>query len=225
MPPPLRCRGPRRLHRRGDPDRGRPRGRHKRPLEARPVHRRAREGRGRRRRQALDRRRSGAARPVRREAAACSRPTTPTGAACRCAAGSRPTSAPPRIRGRHDPRRPDAGHRRMALRRVRREPEGHRRQLPPDDRRWRRPSPTACAAPGARRVSPARPCRTTSASPTAPAGRSWATPATTRTHHRAGHHGRLPRRRALRRGLDAVPLRNPAVRRGDGRVPRRATGG
>ena len=43
---------------------------------------------------------------------------------------------------------------------------------------WCRPSPSESAAPRARRASSARPCRTSSASPTAPAGRWSATPAT-----------------------------------------------
>ena len=122
-------------------------------------------------------------------------------------------------------RRPDTGRRRMAVCRVRGEQEGRRGKLPEDARAGagvRRP----CArrqARGAR--SAARPCRTSSASPTARAGRWSATPATTRTPITA--QGITDAFRDAERCADGARpgVRGTrAVRRGDGRLPaRRAT--
>ena len=55
--------------------------------------------------------------------------------------------------------------------RIRGQQEGHRRQLPQGAGRWRPSLPSGCAAQSARRGSPARPCRISSASPY---GAGWA---------------------------------------------------
>ena len=83
-----------------------------------------------------------------------------------------------------DQRRPDAGRRRLAVRGVRGQQEGRRGQLPADVRARPRRSRSGFAAPGARRASSARRCPTSSASPSARAGRWSATRATTRTSSR-----------------------------------------
>ena len=67
---------------------------------------------------------------------------------------------------------------------VRGEQEGRRGQLPQDARTRARVRRAAPRRHSARRASSARPCRTTSASPSVPAGRWSATPATTRTSSR-----------------------------------------
>ena len=93
--------------------------------------------------------------------------------------------AAPRLRRGADERRPDP--RRSPAGRIaefeanKKDVEGnYLKMLDAGARR----SPSACAPRSARRGSPARPCRTSSASPTAPAGRWSATPATTRTSSR-----------------------------------------
>ena len=88
---------------------------------------------------------------------------------------------PAGFRGVAHQRRPDTRHRRLAVRRVRGQQDGHRGQLPARISSSCRRSPSGSAAPSARRASSARPCRTSSASPTVRAGRWSETPATTRT--------------------------------------------
>ena len=99
------------------------------------------------------------------------------------------------------PRRPDAGHRRLADAGVRGEQEGHRGQLPRTSS-WRPPFADAFAPRGARSSSGDR-RPNYFRKPFGPGGRWSATPATTRTSSPAmGISGRLPRRRALRHRLD-----------------------
>ena len=114
----------------------------------------------------------------------------------RCCAATTPTGAALPMDGRFeiyiradrgfaacaDQRRSDPGHRRLAVspssRRTRTDIEGNYLQDVRARAGVRRAPPRR---PSARRGSPARPCRTSSASPTARAGRWSATPATTRT--------------------------------------------
>ena len=80
-----------------------------------------------------------------------------------------------------DQRRPDAGHRRLAVSPSSRPTSTTSRATTSRCWSWRRSSPSGSAAPRARRASSAPRCRTTSAGRTARAGRWSATPATTRT--------------------------------------------
>ena len=216
-----RRRGSRRLHRRRGPGRGRAcavgiKGRSRRG----ESDDRARQRRHRRRRPALDRRRGGPAGTVQREAAAARRLLR----LLERAADGRPLRdlhpRPARLRGRPDARRPDAGHRRLAVRGVRGEQEGHRGQLPERRSSSSPSSPSACAkreAGGA--TSPARRCRTTSASPTVPAGRWSATPATTGTSSPAqGITDAFRDAELCAAALDEAFVGNAVVRRGDGRA-------
>ena len=94
---------------------------------------------------------------------------------------------PRRAHGHRRPhqRRAHDRHGLLAAGRVPPRPGGHRAQLPRGGRRWRPPSPSACAPAGAPSASTApASSRSSSAGRSAPAGRWWATPATTRTRSR-----------------------------------------
>ena len=100
--------------------------------------------------------------------------------------------------------------RRLAVRGVRGQQEGRRGQLPEDVRPRARVRRTHPRAPSAKRGSPARRCRTSSASRTAPAGRWSATRATTRT--------RSPRRASPTPSATPSSARRRSTRRSAARV-------
>ncbi len=138
--------GPGGVHRRRGPHRGRARHRRPRPRRERRHGHRARPGGRRGGRPALAGRPRGPARAVPREAAAPGRLLHLLERAAD--GGPLRDLGPPRpgLRGLADQRRPDGGHRRLAVRGVRGQQERHRGQLPQD----------AGAGPGVRRPRPRR---------------------------------------------------------------------